>query len=207
MSTISSILKTIVKLLLGRGSFRSYSQYGEDAVISTFFRNKIGFYVDVGAYHPVLYSNTYAFYRKGWRGIVVEPNTSSKPLFRFFRPRDIFVGVGVGVGVGKYIKNNDGAYNYYEKNVEGDQLIKLGDIIKKYNVGVINFLNIDVEGMDIEVLHSHDWSVMPDVIAVESDINSDVQKFLENKGYVLKAVAGRTLILKNSIPACNKCIN
>ena len=58
--------------------------------------SKTGFYVDVGAYHPKLFSNTYLFYKKGWRGICIEPNPRMKKLFLIARPRDVFVSVGVG---------------------------------------------------------------------------------------------------------------
>ena len=72
--------KTLLKLVLGRGTFRSYSQFGEDALVNSLFRNKkYGIYVDVGAYHPILYSNTYALYRRGWRGFAIDPNPSLPP--------------------------------------------------------------------------------------------------------------------------------
>lgn len=89
MSSFFHILKTALKLLLGKGVFRPYPQFGEDAVLNALFRNRTGFYVDIGAYHPTPYSNTYALYRCGWKGIVVEPNPNAKPLFRFFWPHDV----------------------------------------------------------------------------------------------------------------------
>ena len=86
---------------------RSYAQSGEDIIAWGELKNsknqKIkkakgerGFYVDVGAYHPKLLSNTYLFYKKGWRGICVDPNPEMASLFRVARPRDVFLNVGVG---------------------------------------------------------------------------------------------------------------
>ena len=73
---------------------RSYAQSGEDLIVwgelaervprchsATVSQDK-GFYVDVGAYHPKLFSNTYLFYKKGWRGICVDPNPKMKELYR-----------------------------------------------------------------------------------------------------------------------------
>jgi hypothetical protein len=106
-------LKTVIKTFLGRGVQSSYGQYGEDAMIQAGFRSKNnGVYVDVGAYHPVLYSNTYALYKKGWRGIVIDPNPKMKELFASLRPRDTYVSAAIGEeGSATYYSFNDGAYN------------------------------------------------------------------------------------------------
>ncbi len=56
----------------------------------------VGIYVDIGAYHPKLFSNTYLFYKKGWSGICVDPNPEIGKMFAMTRPRDIFLNVGVG---------------------------------------------------------------------------------------------------------------
>ncbi len=75
---------------------RSYSQSGEDVVVDSILnRQKKGFYVDIGAFHPKVFSNTYLFYKRGWRGVCVEPNPEAKWKFEMVRPRDTFVNVGV----------------------------------------------------------------------------------------------------------------
>ena len=76
-----SIIKALIKLILGRGVYRSYSVSGEDLIILPFLPAKGGFYVDVGCYHPILYSNTYRLYRNGWKGIVIDPNRRLGRLF------------------------------------------------------------------------------------------------------------------------------
>lgn len=194
---VTDVIKTGIKILLGRGIG---SQFGEDAVLQTILP-KTGFYVDVGAYHPHLYSNTYALYTKGWRGIVVEPNRDMKILFRIFRPRDTFVNAGIGKGTLFYSSYTDAAYNGFNTNVPSWVKLRaqylvvckpLAEIVR--GVARIHFLNIDVEGMDLEVLRSHDWSIPTDVIAVEGEEKSPTAEFLEGKGYQLYAVKGKTLI-------------
>jgi hypothetical protein len=57
-------------------------------LISYFNRGKKGFYVDVGAHHPLRFSNTYLFYKKGWRGINIDATPGSMKLFNKIRPED-----------------------------------------------------------------------------------------------------------------------
>lgn len=196
MTSIFSIAKAALKLILGKGTFTSYSHFGEDAIVHSLFRGQAeGFYVDVGAYHPHLYSNTYALYRRGWRGLAIDPNFSMKPLFRIFRPRDRFVCAGVGHGERKYATFKDGAYNSFVEG-SGARLLSLAEILEQENVRRIDFLNVDAEGMDLEVLSTHNWGIKPKVIAVEAGQQSDIQKFLEEKGYQLVGIAGLTLIFQ-----------
>ncbi|BDH60815.1 hypothetical protein MTP04_09450 [Lysinibacillus sp. PLM2] len=71
----------------------TYSQFGEDILIGSIlhklkFKGK-GFFIDVGAYHPYKFSNTYKFYLDGWSGINIDPTPYKTTLFDFFRSRDI----------------------------------------------------------------------------------------------------------------------
>lgn len=69
----------------------SYSQSYEDLIIDKYFDyKKNGFYLEIGSYHPKRLSNTYRFYKKGWKGVTVEPNPEVKKIFKKFRPNDIF---------------------------------------------------------------------------------------------------------------------
>ena len=78
---------------------RSYAQSGEDIVADIELgKKKKGFYVDIGAYHPKMFSNTYLFYKKGWSGLCVDPNPKMEELFAKARPRDVFLNMGVGKG-------------------------------------------------------------------------------------------------------------
>src|SRR5690349_18351333 len=89
-------VRASLKDWLGLHWRRSYSQEGEDMVLRRVFEHKAhGFYVDVGAHHPMRFSNTYFFYRRGWRGINIDARPGSKREFDRARPRDINVECGV----------------------------------------------------------------------------------------------------------------
>ena len=76
-------LKLKLKNKIDPHSARSYSQEGEDMILRRFLAGqKDGFYVDVGAHHPVRFSNTYYFYKQGWAGINIEPNPDSLAAFK-----------------------------------------------------------------------------------------------------------------------------
>ena len=80
-------IKDQLRTFLGQ---ESYSQEGEDVVLARIFDGRsTGFYVDIGCYHPIRYSNTYLFYRRGWRGINVDATPGVKTNFQKIRPRDI----------------------------------------------------------------------------------------------------------------------
>lgn len=190
-------MKTALKLILGKGVRKSYGQFGEDAVIQAILKNTKGTYVDVGAYDPVLYSNTFALYQRGWSGYVIDPNVSKKDAFDFYRPRDTFIWAGVGeADVRRYYQFEDPAYNSFERP-EGSISSTLVPIrpLEDFMSADVQFLNIDVEGMDLDVLKSYSWTHRPKLIAIEASINSPCQSFLEAQGYKLAGLAGKTLLL------------
>jgi FkbM family methyltransferase len=192
----------------------SYSQAGEDIVLSMIFRRmldagKRGFYVDVGAYHPDIDSNTHLFHKSGWRGINIDPTPGSMKAFNTKRPGDINLECGVGSAVSErnfYWLGANSTMNTFERaNLEAngmmDKVIRtipiktepLGLILSRYQkeFSEINLLSIDVEGLDLEVLQSNDWSrYRPQVIAVELNVSglcdaleASSCKFLQARGY------------------------
>lgn len=174
---------------------RSYSQSGEDMILRQLFDDKKkGFYVDVGAYHPKVFSNTYYFYKKGWRGINIEPNRKGWEALERVRVRDINLNLGVGKEKKMGICD-DGARSKLVKG-DGVKVKTLEGILDEYlPKGVeIDFLSVDTEGMDEEVLESNNWNkYFPDVVLVESEGG---RKLLERKGYVLVGLTGLTKIYK-----------
>ncbi|NBR70655.1 MAG: hypothetical protein EBT75_00930 [Proteobacteria bacterium] len=72
-----------------------FSQTGEDGILN-YLVPATGFYIDVGAHHPLRYSNTHMLYRRGWRGINIEPTPGAKKLFDLHRPEDLNLEVAVG---------------------------------------------------------------------------------------------------------------
>jgi FkbM family methyltransferase len=218
MDSLSSILRSLIKLLLGKGVHTSYGQDGEDVLVDSLLRKKNGVYVDVGAYHPILYSNTYGFYRKGWKGLVIDPNATLAPLYAFFRSRDTFARAAVGTtdGEGAYHRFKDGAYNTLSSQeaekwksekrspylgTEQVRVRPLRDLTREAGITEVDFLNIDIEGMDVEALESYDWNIPPKVIAIEDNAfnahmpeTSPAFRYLTEKGYRLASFSPRTLI-------------
>lgn len=200
------IFKTFLKLTLRRGTFLSYSQFGEDAIAASLFRGKKdGVYIDIGTYHPHLYSNTYAFYRRGWKGLVVDPNSNLKYLYKIFRPRDTFVLGGVGAkGKKTYCMYADAAYNGFGTNDVASRLIRqyevaikpLDELIKRYNCTQVDLLSIDTEGMEDEILTSYTWEIEPKVIIIESERGSVASRLLLERGYSLVGETGLSLIFQ-----------
>lgn len=165
-----------------------YSQWGEDMILKRLCGSHAGFYVDVGAYHPLHYSNTYLLYKRGWQGINIDPNPDSIRLFNLHRRRDININCGVSkeVATKKYfIFNHQSCNTFSEKqkdamlqkrfirlvNTADVECLPLQNILDTHARGMqIDFLNVDVEGMNLEVLQSLDWNqVLPRVICIEDD--------------------------------------
>ncbi|HUL14873.1 MAG TPA: FkbM family methyltransferase [Terriglobales bacterium] len=68
----------------------SYAQNLEDVMLQRCFASQPeGFYVDVGAMHPLLDSVTCSFYERGWSGIYIKPHPNFHALLQRFRPRDV----------------------------------------------------------------------------------------------------------------------
>ncbi|TSA43994.1 FkbM family methyltransferase [bacterium] len=220
-TVLQAYLRAKLKLALNKGVSKSYGHQGEDAVLQAMLKwVKKGVYVDVGAYHPTLYSNTYAFYKKGWRGLVIDPNVDMQPLYALIRPRDTFMHVAVSAmpEEKKYYMFEDGAYNTFDeqrakewqelrnlnlKDVRTVSFKPLSQIVHEQNIEHIDFLNIDVEGMDFEVLKTHDFSIPTRVIAIEDEtFNPDkphenqIYTYLHGKGYDLSGLVGLTLLFR-----------
>jgi FkbM family methyltransferase len=203
----------------------SYSQEGEDMVLRSFYegqKNYKGFYVDVGAHHPSRFSNTNYFYKKGWRGINIEPTPGAIKPFTIFRKNDINLNIGISGVKDKltFYCFNEPALNGFSREISEERntskkykIIKeveietypLADVLDK-NLPAnqqIDFLTIDVEGLDLQVLKSNNWDkYKPAYILVEDRIefdnlaNSEVYTYLKKQGYQLVAKTLRTLFFK-----------
>jgi FkbM family methyltransferase len=201
-----------------------YSQWGEDIVLSGLFADQQeGFYVDVGAYHPMHYSNTHLLYKKGWRGINIDPNPSSIALFNMHRGRDVNLNYGVSREAGEhpyFIFNHQSCNTFSEAQKELMQkksfirhietkpipCVPLQQILDTHAKDTrIDFLNVDVEGMSMEVLQSLDWKKQsPRVICVEDDdfdpgkpgFGSEIFRYLTERSYVLHSKVGRSCIYR-----------
>ena len=190
----------------------SFSQFGEDRILDEHFRGvENGFYIEVGAYHPFCFSNSYLFYRKGWRGILVEPNPKSARLLKRWRKGDLVLETAVSTFEGSGELTCDTTTSRLlakEKNETTEheiakvQVCTLESILSRHAKGVkVDFLSIDCEGHDLQCLESNDWKkYRPRVVLAEelsaNPIRGRIVEYLQAEGYDLFAWAGPTLIFK-----------
>ena len=186
--------------------------HGEDLVVEKYFKEiDNGFYVDLGCYHPIQHNNTMLLYQKGWRGINIDINEFSIKLFNFCRPDDLNLNLAVSDKNGEIdfyyqkklsllstIKKSQSDLVFQgkinKKKISSQTLTKVLDD-SKYKDKQIDFLDLDIEGTDLEALKSLDFSrYSPKLISVEIlpeniDINktniqkSDIYNFLKRKNY------------------------
>jgi FkbM family methyltransferase len=206
----------LIKPLFYRKFKTSFSKSGEDIQLWQLLKKNKGTFIDIGGHHPIYGSNSYFFYVRGWRGIVVEPNPIFKSLYNKYRKGDKLVSKGVA--------DLDGELDYYEligteRNTFSSDYIKefslentitstkkfpvnkLSTLLSTYLIdkNEIDFLCIDVEGMQFSVIKSNDWKkYRPSYILLEShnplqvEIDSDLVIFLSKNDYTLigKSVQG-----------------
>lgn len=227
MSIKNKILDIIKNSTLNISFNRSYSQEGEDLILNRIFNNKKnGFYVDIGSFHPIRFSNTYLFYKMGWNGITVDARPGSSKLFKKIRPRDISLEFPINDEEIEltYYMFNEPALNGFSKELTTKRqletnykLIKeiplktktLEFILENYlpDNQIIDFLTVDVEGFDFNVLNSNNWEkYRPNFILTEDlelDVNniynSPVSKFLLEKNYSFYAKTLNTVFYKNNL--------
>jgi FkbM family methyltransferase len=197
----------------------SYSQEGEDRILDNIFEGKRdGMFVDVGAHHPRRFSNTFFFYKLGWRGINIDAMPGSMEAFRRYRPGDINLEIGVSLTNGHqtYYMFNEPALNGFDKElatsrnglreyriVETKQINTrtLSSILDEFLLigQTIDFLNVDVEGLDLEVLQSNDWSrFRPTIVIAESLLNLPLTRINEDLIYIFMRENGYRLIAKTT---------
>ncbi len=205
----------------------SYSQEGEDLILKRIFEGqKTGFYVDVGAHHPKRFSNTYLFYKMGWRGINIDAMPGSMGKFKEVRPDDVNLEIAISdkeeilifhifnepalntfneLQAEKYLLNTN--YKVIEKKKL--KTFPLWEVLEKYNSegNQIHFMSIDVEGLDLQVLKSNNWiKFKPLIILVEllemrsiAEIQkSEIYIFLISNGYIFSAKTVNTCFFKIS---------
>lgn len=210
---------------LDRYALKSYSQEGEDMILRRIFENlKTGFYVDVGAHHPARFSNTNYFYKRGWRGLNIDAMPGSMAKFKKYRVRDISIEAAISANEKEmvyYIFNEPALNGFSEKmSLERDANSSKFRIKRKVQIKTrrlesildevlpagqhIDFMSIDVEGLDFDVLKSNNWNkYKPDVIlvevlgqSIESLVDSNITRYLNNIGYYMFSKAVQTVIYK-----------
>jgi FkbM family methyltransferase len=203
----------------------SYSQNGEDIIIKNLF-NKLRIqyptYLDIGANHPIYVSNTYLLYVKGSKGVCIEPNPILYQKLKRTRSRDTCINAGVAFdekreadfylfpykahGLSTFSKQeadfweqegNENVGTYSVEKVLKMKLVDINSIIENHFAPHPNFISIDVEGLDLQILKTLDFErFKPEVICVETlnyhqankeSKEQEIEKFLTDKGYFVYA--------------------
>ena len=191
---------------------KSYSQFNDDIFIKKFFQNKIGTYVDIGCHHPFRLSNTFLLYKNGWKGINIDLVQLNIDLFKIIRPKDINICCAISnknetskvyIPNGNLLsseisikKNYSNVIKKYHNNLFIIKKIKtytFKKILKKFKIKInnIDFLKIDIEGKDFEVLKSINLKkYRPKLICIETfDLDKknkkNIYKYIKNINYKL----------------------
>lgn len=172
-----------------------------------------GFYVDVGAYDPESISNTRVFYKAGWRGINIDPSQVAIAKFERERPEDINLHCAVSDQEGPitfYSFGQPSVYSTVDQQVAADYARRLGAEPRVETVAAlslatildrhlahgtaIDFLSVDAEGHDVQVLQSNDWNRhRPELVVAElheRDLEavtaSPLTAFMHDVGYTIR---------------------
>ena len=158
----------------------TYAQDKEDLILWQILSDvKKGFYIDVGANSPDVYSVTKLFYENGWNGINIEPLPDMYVELCVKRERDVNLNMGMGNKHGRMTLHIEGMLSTFSDQVVIDQhlgdkptlqveVMTLASVLKSYNPEEIHFCKIDVEGFERQVLEGMDWNYRPWVFCMES---------------------------------------
>lgn len=213
--------KPIVNNSVNRQDNMFFAQSGEDCIVKMvlnhyFKKEKIN-YLDIGAHHSRVLSNTYYFYLRGNRGVLVEPNPKLFEEIKKNRKQDICLNCGIGLAAHSqkadfYVMEESSVSTFSKEDAElkisqnNDKLIEIlkidmidiNVILNDYFKNGLDFLSIDVEGLDLNILKSIDWKThRPTVICVETlnpsihrtklKKDKEIIKFLEKLNYFVYA--------------------
>lgn len=212
----------------------SFSQEGEDLILSRFLEpRKKGWYVDIGAHHPKRFSNTYYFYLRGWSGLNIDAMSGSMAEFNRLRPRDINLEMAVAEeeSTRLYYVFNETALNTFNEKLAAERekldqyhivetipvnCRRLEHILQEYmpENRHIDFMSIDAEGSDLEILRSNDWErFRPDFLVAEClDFNqaelreNRIMRYLGEKGYVMVAKCFNSVIFRSEVALSNQSV-
>lgn len=206
-----------------------YSQEGEDVVLARLLKGRRhGFFVDIGAHHATRFSNTYALYRRGWRGLNVDATPGSMESFRRSRPEDVNLEAAISDRREPLLFSlfKEGALNTFDQQLarsyinDGWELKGTVELVPQTLAEIldrhlkegqsIDLMSVDVEGEDLAVLRSNDWTkYCPKVIIIEAlDTSlahldeSSVVVFLKAKGFVPTSRLFNSIIFQRVASVC-----
>ena len=207
-------------LLLKMGSAVPFrAQHGEDIILWNFFKRKeSGFFIEVGAFDGDQDSNTYAFEKLGWRGVLIEADPEQYKECLANRPGSKVIHAAVGRpdakgtitfhqvtssekwgGMLSYLQADD--RQSWRVNRTGTAINKievpyrsLNDILEACDLEPIDFITIDVEGGELDVLKGFDINKYnPRVIVVENNNRHEhnrIEEYLKSFDFHLRFSAG-----------------
>jgi FkbM family methyltransferase len=178
--------------------FSSFSQFGEDLLIWKYFNeSKSGFFVEVGANDPKNLSQTAFLEQNGWHGILVEPLSSCYARLRAARPKSKVLQVACGspeqrgkallhmMDTGSKLTSLQSAGLPVAEHEEV-QVMTLDDILNEAGNPKIDFLSIDVEGFELQVLQGFSLERhRPKLMLVEDNYANRlrVHRYIQSRGY------------------------
>jgi len=202
------------------------SQFGEEKCILNFFDKKYkGKFLDIGCFHPTRHNNTYAMYKRGWHGVNIDLNPLTIKLFNFFRTRDININAAISdkeesktlyfvdeLNTQNTLEANHLSFLKNHHNLKDEEIFeqeiktkRLDKILDNYNFNDIDFMNIDVEGHELNILNSIDFlKYKIKFICIEmidhNDqaklVNKKLNAILEKNDYALNRKIGFNFIFK-----------
>lgn len=224
LRTLSAIHEALLRLVLGRSAKISFSYTGEDRILESMYKPLItetGYYVDVGCNHPTLFSNTYSFYKRGWRGVCIDANQKLIDNYKLWRPRDVAICALVSdtEQLRDYfiVENNvlstteEKFLETYEKQglrIQKKQILSrtLTSILDEANAPAnIDILSIDVEEHDLQAIKSLDLKkYKPKLIVIEDETfdilhpeTNAIYTFLTSNGFRLEGYVLKNLYFQN----------
>tara|TARA_B100000035_G_scaffold248227_1_gene216940 strand:+ start:81 stop:782 length:702 start_codon:yes stop_codon:yes gene_type:complete len=198
----------ILKIYRNRKPSIHYGEFGEDILVNRILKNlETGKYVDVGCYHPYKGSLTAQLYKKGWKGINIDLSKSSIDLFNLVRKEDINLNLAVSDfnGQTSYFENSPiNQQNSLIKNNDNQKKIKidcknLNLILEENKFEKFEYLNIDVEGSEQNVINGINLSkYRPILITIENN-NLHINDYIESETYKILIKNNYTFISKTGV--------
>ncbi|MDQ6962941.1 MAG: FkbM family methyltransferase [Mariprofundaceae bacterium] len=183
-------LKNFIKRKLGMHAKKSYSQCGEDLIVRYVF-DVLGIdkpsYLDIGAHHPYFLNNTALFFEQGSRGVNIEADPQL--IHRFHKDRKEDTNLNIGMATESSVMDffvmspptlstfsQEEAQRYEQEaghkitSTISVQVQTFSEVVDSYFKGISpDFVSLDVEGLDYDILKSIDFSVYrPRVFCIET---------------------------------------